>query len=120
MSDETYDLSTSMEECSINNITNEVGKYIGCVKWFSKPKGFGFVNILSDCEWKGQEIFLHYTNINSENYKIVYPGEYVSLNIIMDQSKNKHVCSDVTGIMGGKLLSENMNYNYKIYSKNLQ
>jgi cold shock CspA family protein len=117
MAEETHDLSTSMEECSINNV-NKFGEYIGCVKWFSKSKGFGFVKIISDCEWKEQDMFLHYTNIKSDNFKVVYPGEYISLNIVMDTSKNKNVCSDVTGIMGNKLLIDNVDYNYRVYSKN--
>jgi hypothetical protein len=73
---------------------------------------------LDDIAQKEQDMFLHYTNIKSDNFKVVCPGEYISLNIVMDTSKNKYVCSDVTGIMGNKLLIDNVDYNYRVYSKN--
>jgi CspA family cold shock protein len=118
MAEETHDLTVSMEECNINNDNNIIGKYIGCVKWFNKSKGYGFVKIISDSQWKNQDLFLHFSNIKAENYKVVYPGEYISLDVIHDAEKNKNICSNVTGVMGNKLLIENEEYSYRVINKN--
>ena len=44
----------------------------GTVKWFNTNKGFGF--ILSE---DGREIFVHYTDIQSEGFKNLSEGEPV-------------------------------------------
>lgn len=117
MTEETHELIESMVDCNIKEVN--IGKFIGRVNWFNKTKGFGFVKIISDCEWTGKEIFLHFTNIISDNYKIVYPGEYISLDIeLKPDDPSKHICANVKGVMGGELLVDNVDYNYKVYQKN--
>ena len=45
----------------------------GTVKWFNTSKGFGF--ILTD---DGQEIFVHYTDIQSDGFRNLSEGEKVT------------------------------------------
>jgi len=116
MTEETHELVESMEECSIKDIS--VGKLIGYVNWFNKSKGFGFVKVMSDGEFKGNEIFLHFTNIMSDNYKVVFPGEYISMDICpKEEDETKFVCLNVRGVMGGLLMTDNIDNNYKVYKK---
>ena len=114
MTEETHKLIESMEDCSI--VGSPTGEYIGRVNWFNKTKGYGFVTIMSDCEWTNKDIFLHFSNIISDNYKVVYPGEYISLDIGLNtDGLNKSICTNVRGVMGGKLLVDNEDYNYRVY-----
>lgn len=48
----------------------------GTVKWFNTNKGFGF--ILSE---DGREIFVHYTDIQSDGFKNLSEGEPVSFKV---------------------------------------
>jgi len=117
MTEETHELAKSMDDCSIKE--RSIGEHIGRVNWFNKTKGFGFVKIISECEWKDKEIFLHFTNIISDNYKVVFPGEYISLDVdLKPDDPSKYISVNVTGVMGGKLLVDNEEYNYKVYQKN--
>jgi CspA family cold shock protein len=45
----------------------------GTVKWFNDQKGFGFIT--SD---KGQDIFVHHSGINSQDFKTLPEGAEVS------------------------------------------
>ncbi len=49
---------------------------VGRVKWFSAPKGFGFI----ECE-DGQDIFVHFSAIKSEGYKSLEEGDKVQFEI---------------------------------------
>ena len=56
---------------------------VGNVKWFNSIKGFGFITVITpDDEKVGTDIFVHFSNINvrDNNYKRLFPGEYVSFN----------------------------------------
>lgn len=95
-------MSTSTEET-----------FIGRIKWFNNKKGFGF---LSNCE-TNEDVFVHHTGIklgeealNSDVniFKTVIEGEYVSYQKKMD-NEQRSVAKNVTGIMGGPLLCENVN-----------
>lgn len=44
----------------------------GTVKWFSEPKGYGFV------ESQGTEYFIHFKEIKMDGYKTLKEGEAVS------------------------------------------
>jgi cold shock protein len=48
----------------------------GTVKWFSPEKGFGFVTC-SD----GRDIFVYYTEIQTEGFKTLQKGQKVQLEI---------------------------------------
>jgi CspA family cold shock protein len=47
---------------------------MGSVKWFSRIKGYGFINP-DDSE---QEVFVHYSAIEGEGYRNLYEGDRVS------------------------------------------
>ena len=49
----------------------------GKVKWFSKVKGYGFL----EKEGGAQDIFVHYSSITGEGYKKLEQGEEVSFEI---------------------------------------
>jgi CspA family cold shock protein len=57
-------------------------KATGVVKWFSRLKGYGFINPDNG----GQEIFVHYSAISGEGYRNLYEGDRVEFEMI-DQGK---------------------------------
>tara|TARA_R110002074_G_scaffold305511_1_gene476676 strand:+ start:677 stop:1171 length:495 start_codon:yes stop_codon:yes gene_type:complete len=87
-------------------------KSIGRIKWFNNKKGFGF---LSNCE-TNEDVFIHHSGISlgeealssSVNiFKTVIEGEYVSYEKQIDE-ENRTVAKNVTGVLGGPLLCENV------------
>ncbi len=48
-------------------------KMTGIVKWFSRLKGYGFI----EPEDGGQEVFVHYSAIEGEGYRNLYDGDTV-------------------------------------------
>ena len=53
-------------------------KATGVVKWFSRLKGYGFINPDSG----GQEIFVHYSAIQGEGYRNLYEGDRVEFELV--------------------------------------
>ena len=64
-------------------------KHKGTVKWFHDNKGYGFIN--SD---KGEEIFVHYSEIKSDGFKKLKRGEKVEF--ILDNGDKDLLARDVT------------------------
>ena len=92
-------------------------KYTGNVQWFNKRRGFGFIKVVDpNSELHDKEFFCHYSNINSDNYKTLFPGEYVSFNL-MDNDDGRKVCINITGINNGPLLIDNEKNTYRVYPK---
>jgi CspA family cold shock protein len=87
----------------------------GRVNWYNKKKGYGFITCLSEGDFLNKDIFVHYTNIKTENYKNLFSGEYVSFTL--DKNNDKDACLNVTGFNGGKLLTDNEEYLYKAIKK---
>lgn len=50
----------------------------GIVKWFSRLKGYGFINP-DDGE---QEVFVHYSAIQGEGYRNLYEGDRVEYDLV--------------------------------------
>jgi CspA family cold shock protein len=55
-----------------------MSKNRGTVKWFSRLKGYGFINP----EDGGQEVFVHYSAIDGEGYRNLYEGDSVEFDLI--------------------------------------
>lgn len=49
----------------------------GTVKWFNGEKGFGFIT-----GEDGNDVFAHFSQINSEGYKSLEEGQKVSYDVI--------------------------------------
>ena len=50
----------------------------GIVKWFSRLKGYGFINP----DGGGDEVFVHYSAIEGEGYRNLYEGDRVDFDLI--------------------------------------
>ena len=91
----------------------EFGSNTGQVVRFFNRKGYGFIKDLND----DKDYFVHNTDIilSNEGYRKLYPGEYVSYNLV--ERDGKQVCWDVRGVMGYPLLVENAGHTYRVYPK---
>ncbi len=49
----------------------------GIVKWFNGEKGYGFI----ECE-DGEDVFVHFTGIQSEGFRTLDEGESVTFDIV--------------------------------------
>ena len=62
----------------------------GTVKWFKSDKGFGFITN----DETNEDIFVHFSGIVGEGYKVLEEGQKVTYDIEQDpkdSSKNKAV-----------------------------
>ena len=48
----------------------------GKVKWFSAERGYGFIN-----QEDGQDIFVHYSSIDSKGFRCLTPGQAVQYDL---------------------------------------
>ena len=49
----------------------------GTVKWFNNQKGFGFI-----CDEAGNDVFVHYSGIQTEGFKSLEEGQEVEFEIV--------------------------------------
>ena len=63
----------------------------GIVKWFSRLKGYGFIN----SDDGGQEVFVHYTAIDGEGYRNLYEGDRVEFDLV-DRGKGPQAQNVIT------------------------
>ncbi len=49
----------------------------GTVKWFNGEKGFGFISVEG-----GDDVFVHFTAINSDGYKTLEEGQAVNFEVV--------------------------------------
>lgn len=54
----------------------------GIVKWFSRLKGYGFINP----DQGGKEVFVHFSAIQGDGYRNLFEGDKVEYDLI-DQGK---------------------------------
>jgi len=86
---------------------------LGRVKWFNNRAGFGFVTVLSG-DKKNEDVFVHHTGIivESEQYKYLVQGEYVSFILkTSDSTEHPYQAGSVKGVLEGPLMCETRNTN---------
>lgn len=92
---------------------NSSERLTGRVKWFNNRAGFGFVTVLEG-DKKDEDVFVHHSGIvvNSEQYKYLVQGEYVSF-VLRESDNNDHPyqAGDVRGVYSGWLMCETRNAN---------
>lgn len=49
----------------------------GTVKWFSEPKGFGFI----ESDDGGDDLFVHFSSIEGEGFKVLSEGQKVEFDV---------------------------------------
>ena len=52
------------------------GRKVGTVKWFNAEKGYGFIS-----QENGQDLFAHYSSIQSTGYRTLEEGQKVEFEI---------------------------------------
>ena len=66
----------------------------GTVKWFNAGKGYGFISN----DEGGEDIFVHFSAIQTEGFKTLRDGQKVSFEVETDEAKGKLRASNVTPI----------------------
>ena len=97
----------NIKKLPIIQYMTSVGDTLGRCKWFNGRKGFGFITTVGTDE--PTDVFVHHSNVEvaSEQYKYLVEGEYVSFNVTeTSEGEHKHQASNVTGVLGGKLMCE--------------
>ncbi len=56
----------------------KMARTTGIVKWFSRLKGYGFINP----DGGGQEVFVHYSAIEGDGYRNLYEGDRVEFDLV--------------------------------------
>lgn len=51
--------------------------HLGQVKWFNPDKGYGFIKLET-----GEDVFVHFSVIKGEGYRILHEGEYVEFEMV--------------------------------------
>ena len=58
----------------------------GKVKWFNESKGFGFIE-----QESGEDVFVHYSAIQSEGFKTLTEGQDVEFELTQDAKGAKAI-----------------------------
>ena len=93
--------------------TGESIRFTGRVKWFNNKAGYGFITV-TDGDKTGTDIFVHHTGVvvDSEQYKYLVQGEYVSFELKkMDSGDHEFHAFNVRGVNSGMLMCETRNEN---------
>jgi len=65
----------------------------GIVKWFSNPRGYGFINV----EGVENDVFVHFKNIIMEGYRTLKTGDTVTFDL--EESDNgKPIAMNVVSV----------------------
>ena len=63
----------------------------GIVKWFSEKKGYGFIE-----QDDGQDVFVHYSSMNSPGFKTLADGQRVSFDV--EENERGPVAKNVNAV----------------------
>lgn len=64
------------EEVAAEEESEESGRVTGTVKWFSNPKGYGFIS-----RDDGEDVFVHYSSISGGGFRSLEEGQRVEFSI---------------------------------------
>jgi CspA family cold shock protein len=60
-------------------MSEQTGRLTGKVKWFSRRKGYGFIE-----RDEGEDVFVHFSAIRGDGYKNLFEGQSVEFTIESD------------------------------------
>jgi CspA family cold shock protein len=60
---------------SLSHQHQEIRMTQGTVKWFNAEKGFGFITA------EGQDVFVHYSNIDMTGFRVLEEGQTVEFTV---------------------------------------
>lgn len=71
-----------------------ISNMTGTVKWFNAGKGYGFISN----DEGGDDVFVHFSAIQTEGFKTLREGQKVSFEVEEDAAKGKLRAANVTPI----------------------
>ena len=75
--EETVEVEVEVEEEAAETEAEEAGERVeGTVKWFSNPKGYGFIS-----HEGGDDVFVHYSEIQGSGFRSLNAGERVEFTV---------------------------------------
>lgn len=90
-----------------SNVSTDVSRVTGRVKWFNNKAGYGFITV-SDGPHTG-DVFVHHSaiTVNEEQYRYLVQGEYVEFECIpVDSGPHQWQAAHVTGPNSGPMMCE--------------
>ena len=93
MSDTTTATNTTVTSTTAVNET-----FLGRIKWFNSPRGYGFVTNVKTNE----DFFVHHSGVTvrEECWKTLYPGEYVSYSLQVDENDKQQTVWSIAKKVG--------------------
>ena len=91
----------------------ESERYTGRIKWFNNSRGYGFLSYKGS-DGSDKDVFVHFSAINCQNdnsFRTLTQGEYVSFSLADSNKPGQLQASNITGVNGGPLLSEQREQN---------
>ena len=91
----------------------ESERYNGRIKWFNNSRGYGFLSYRGS-DGSDKDVFVHFSAINCQNdngFRTLTQGEYVSFSLADSNKPGQLQASNITGVNGGPLLSEQREQN---------
>ena len=91
---------------------------VGCVRRFNKKLGYGFITVISEGEFKGQDIFVHQTSVKqgtSSRHRMLFIGECVEFDIAPSgKEEHPNQAINVGGFNGHNLMCDNLSIIFRV------